>query len=922
MASLSPDNLKTCTVKLSIDNTHGTGFFVAAGLILTCHHVVKNAGDRPIKVRWQNQEDFAEAKVLQSFPDPVDLALLQFETLETLPCVELDGAIAAFDDLFAYGYTDIDPNGAGVSLRCEGLNGDQPPKIKFSVGRVRRGLSGAPLLNRVTGKVCGVVKYTEDQSFPLGGGGITIKTVLENCLILNTPYKGLAYFKDDDARFFFGRTALTDLLLDRLQQSNFLALLGASGSGKSSVLRAGLLNQLRQGRLSGSDRWELRVMLPTEHPLTSLANEFVDQKLGNIDRAAQLATAEKLLNEGKDGLRRLVEATAKTTRMVLVIDQFEESFTLCQNLEKREQFFACLIGALDIATDKFCLVIAMRADFFGKCVEREYGGLSQRIAAHYVGVSVMNNDELREAIATPAEIVGCEVEPILIEEIVQDVDGAPANLPLMQFALLELWQQRHGNCLTLQAYKQELGGITGALEKRANAVYAQFTDELDKRAVKHIFLSLTQLGEGTEDTRRRVVMSNLVTATFSLETIERVVRKLADEKLVVTGDPLLIWENGEFQLVAIVDVAHEALIRHWTQLQVWLNEDFQNFRQQRRIEDRAIDWQRSLGAKEYLLLGKQLNEARKFQKQQINTFPLSKLAQQLLKESQIQRAKSWAFMTTSFVILPTILGLFALSFFRWWYGETQLDILRRCKIEQNKDGKCVGRLEALETLIELHVDLDRVDLSEAYLSGAELYKAKLYAANLIKANLSNANLSKAYLIGAKLQTANLSKANLRKATLIFAYLSEANLSEANLSEANLNRSDLDGANLEGANLEGATLNGANLYKAKLRMANIRGANFRGTTSTNTNLRGSDFSGADLRDSNFSDISFDGEINLAGANLAGANFNGANFDGISFMTPIRFKTACFWEQAKMSKELREQIQKEPNPKEKPECSRWE
>ena len=113
MASLSPDNLNICTVKLSIDNTHGTGFFVAAGLILTCHHVVKNAGDRPIKVRWQNQEDFAVATVLQSFPDPVDLALLQFETVETLACVELDGAIAAFDDLFAYGYPDIDPNGAG-----------------------------------------------------------------------------------------------------------------------------------------------------------------------------------------------------------------------------------------------------------------------------------------------------------------------------------------------------------------------------------------------------------------------------------------------------------------------------------------------------------------------------------------------------------------------------------------------------------------------------------------------------------------------------------------------------------------------------------------------------------------------------------------------------------------------------------------
>jgi hypothetical protein len=294
-----------------------------------------------------------------------------------------------------------------------------------------------------------------------------------------------------------------------------------------------------------------------------------------------------------------------TPRMVLVIDQFEESFTLCQNLEEREQFFACLIGALEITADKFCLAIAMRADFFGKCVEREYGGLSKRIEAHLVAVTPMNDDELREAIAKPAEIVGCEVEPILIEEIVRDVAGAPANLPLMQFALSELWQLRDGNRLTLQAYKQELRGITGALEKRANTVYAQL-DELDKRAVKHIFLSLTQLGEGTEDTRRRVVMSNLVTATLSLEAIERVVRKLADEKLVVTDDR----EKGKVRGDEIVDVAHEALIRSWKLLRGWLDEDRDVKAKQDKLEKRAEDWQQSGQSKAYLLPKQLLKDAK------------------------------------------------------------------------------------------------------------------------------------------------------------------------------------------------------------------------------------------------------------------------------------------------------------------------
>jgi len=250
LASLSPENLHTCTVKLSIDNTHGTGFFVAAGLILTCHHVVKNAGDRPIKVRWQNQENFAVAKVLQSFPDPVDLALLQFETVKTVACVDLDGAIAAFDDLFAYGYPDIDPNGAPVTLRYDGLNGDVPPKIKFSDGRVRSGLSGAPLLNPATGKVCGVVKYTEDRSLPLGGGGIPIATVFENFPDLATlnrqfhqqqrgdvnPFQYGAPVSPDR---FYGRVSAIADVKNRIGaiSAQCVNIVGLRRSGKSSFLR-------------------------------------------------------------------------------------------------------------------------------------------------------------------------------------------------------------------------------------------------------------------------------------------------------------------------------------------------------------------------------------------------------------------------------------------------------------------------------------------------------------------------------------------------------------------------------------------------------------------------------------------------------------------------------------------------------------
>ena len=166
--------LQRCTVKLSIPGKMGwgTGFFVAPGLILTCHHVVQDAGNGKVQVCWQNQEDFAEAVIERSLPE-FDLALLQFSPpVADLPCVYLDESFQADDSLYTYGYPDDFPQGAPVTAKCEGMTGDEPPLIKFKAGQVRPGLSGSPLLNQRTGKVCGIVKFTRDRSFDLGGGAV------------------------------------------------------------------------------------------------------------------------------------------------------------------------------------------------------------------------------------------------------------------------------------------------------------------------------------------------------------------------------------------------------------------------------------------------------------------------------------------------------------------------------------------------------------------------------------------------------------------------------------------------------------------------------------------------------------------------------------------------------------------------------
>ncbi len=350
------------------------------------------------------------------------------------------------------------------------------------------------------------------------------------------PYKGLAYFdcNEEDPKYFYGRNQLTDQLLDQVRQGNFLAILGASGSGKSSVLRAGLLHQLKLGqRLSGSDQWDFQVMVPGDRPMQNLAQAFLDPDLPQLERAEQLGRAEKLLSEGADGLRRLVQSS-NAPRVVLVIDQFEEAFALCKDQKEREQFFQCLLGALEQAEGKLCLILAMRADFFGKCVEQEYSGLAAKIKDNLIPVTPMNREQLEKAITKPADQVRLTVEPELAKKIIEDVEDSPGSLPLLQYTLTELWQRRTDNCLQLKTYI-DLGGVSGTLNKRATEVYEQLKEKQKQEAVKHIFLCLTQLGEGAEDTRRRVRQRDLVTTKYPEELIEEVVKKLADEKLIVTN---------------------------------------------------------------------------------------------------------------------------------------------------------------------------------------------------------------------------------------------------------------------------------------------------------------------------------------------------------------------------------------------------
>ncbi|NEQ49185.1 MAG: TIR domain-containing protein [Leptolyngbya sp. SIO3F4] len=605
------------------------------------------------------------------------------------------------------------------------------------------------------------------------------------------PYKGLEFFDwvGDDPNYFFGREKLVGELLERVLTANFMALVGASGNGKSSVLRAGLLYQLTLGeRISGSDRWEILITRPEVHPMESLATAFVSNSGSRLDRAGELAQAMELLAKGAVGLQRLVQVS-EAPRTVLVIDQFEEVFTRCDSPEEREQFFAVLMGALEKAGDKLCLIIAMRADFVGKCLEQAYGGLAEQVQQHLISVLPLTADELKDAICKPAEQAGLIVEPSLVTQILNDIEGAPGSLPLLQYTLKELWQRRQKSTLMLSAY-QDLGGINGTLDKRATEIYNSFDDD-QQRTVQHIFQQLTQLGEGTEDTRRRVFLDNLVSEPLHpAERVRTVIDRLSDKenRLLVTNE--VVGKDEAKERRAIVDVAHEALIRHWRLLRQWIEKNRDLLRQQRRIEVAANEWQTRKHGSEYCLQGRQLSDARRFQKEYGHIFPLSQLGKSFVHQSVRNRRNNRLSFWGIAVLAPLAIAIYA-----------GLQIRTSSRLQPSWD--LVNAYDAVNNKISrnsLVRALEEINNANRSLARINLIFADLRYANLRSANLRYANLSDAYFSDAYLISANLSYANLSYANLSYANLSDANLSDANLSDANLISANLSSANLSDAYL--------------------------------------------------------------------------------------------------------------------------
>jgi energy-coupling factor transporter ATP-binding protein EcfA2 len=343
------------------------------------------------------------------------------------------------------------------------------------------------------------------------------------------PYQGLEVFDEEHAEFFFGRERDVQRLVEKLKATRFLAVLGASGSGKSSLVRAGLIPALRAGALPESEAWTICVFKPGSRPLTTLTAQLLHLSPGKDSMQTTLDQMEK-----DERTLHLAVAFALANkpagRIVWVVDQFEEVFTVCSDEKECGSFLGNLLYASSIPDGQSTVLLTMRADFLPKCAA--WPDLAARIAAQQFLVSPMDADMLRQAIEEPARRVRLGFDPGLVETILGDVASEPGALPLLEHALLELWKRRRDHTLTLDGYR-ESGGVKGAIAKTAEEAFKSFSPE-EQLIVRRIMLRLTQLGEGTEDTRRRATIDEIVTTSSEVDAVERVVKAMADARLLTT----------------------------------------------------------------------------------------------------------------------------------------------------------------------------------------------------------------------------------------------------------------------------------------------------------------------------------------------------------------------------------------------------
>jgi energy-coupling factor transporter ATP-binding protein EcfA2 len=599
----------------------GAGFLVSQKYILTCAHVVADAlGLSRTTAQMPDAEitlDFPlvaatqrlQAKVVFWLPVNPSMAVEDIAGLElkdSPPDEALLAPLITSDDwaghrFQVFGFPEGQPNGVWATGVLRGrtakdwvqLEDEKQPGYKLEPG-----FSGAPIWDSELQGIAGIA-VAVDPKRPEAKVGFMIPTqmlvsawpVLGEQAIASCPYRGLFPFREEDTRFFFGRDTFTEKLVNTAQKQSLVAVIGASGSGKSSVVFAGLIPHLRQ-----QNNWIIESFRPKTHPVDELAAVIVRLREPNETKIQQDIDAKKLADALRDGqlahtFLSQVLSHKEDQRLLLVVDQLEELYTSCSDVKEQQLFLNQLLEAAKLVQN-FTLLLTLRADFFGYALsDRPFADALQNAD---LKLAPMNREELQQAIARPANNQGVRLERGLAERILTAVADAPGNLPLLEFTLTQLWAKQQNRQMTHAAY-EAIGGVEKSLANHAEAQFDKFNPEEQQQA-QQIFVQLVRPGEGTEDTRRLATKNEVGKKNWGL------VRRLANARLVVTG-------RDETAGKETVEIVHETLIREWGRLHAWMESD-RSFRTwQELLRSRMRQWENAGKDEGPLLRGVPLAEA-------------------------------------------------------------------------------------------------------------------------------------------------------------------------------------------------------------------------------------------------------------------------------------------------------------------------
>jgi WD40 repeat protein len=476
------------------------------------------------------------------------------------------------------------------------------------------------------------------------------------------PYLGMRPYQITDAPIFFGREVYVERMVLSLVRRPLLVLIGASGSGKTSLLQAGFIPAVQTGQL-GSETFSIMIR-PGANPFESLAEVFNSYPVKHDTQAStsDVNSLSETLLKGDllltDMVERVLQAKPECSQVVLIVDQFEELFTLSSDVMIQKRLIETLLGGL--SDGRLNLVLSVRADFYSDLLRNS--NLASRLGENMLNLGGMSEDELRKVIVEPARLMGVTFEPGLDELIIDSIRGEAANLALLQVTLYELWKLRKGNLITHEAYLS-IGGVKGALARRAETLYNTLNPE-QREAARQVLLRLVRIGPPD-------LPQPVSSQTFE-EQGRAVTQVLAEARLVTLGTD---ETSGE----VTVELSHEALINEWGRLRAWLDEDREVLRLRQQLEQAAKEWVGSNRDEDVLFRGARLKQANHF----VSAWSeeISPLEQDFLKASQEQskrehkaRSRMRSLATFLTVALVVVLGvaILALNNFRVAYDNLQL----------------------------------------------------------------------------------------------------------------------------------------------------------------------------------------------------------------------------------------------------------